>query len=382
MDYKQIGMFPNRTNFSTESVHFQLRKLWKFKTSFPMIGDPVISGKMLFIEGAESSVGKKTLFPPVKVFALDADRGRPEWEYTIEGGRFAVGRNCLVDDMIITSDRKDLFALKDGKEVWKGEGLGGDWGWPVIHNGMLIVSRSKDVIMVDPWKGKLLRKFEVSSPTSVACYQDKVVFGERTALEKRASLYCIHRDTAELIWKRDVSEAGKFYDEIESRRTGKEVIRLGHFGGVFPVIDGERIYVGLERYMCCFDLETGELIWKTRGAGTPICKDGRVYSFKGTYFFCSDATNGEAVYERHYVHEGSFLTSLPFISGDSFFVGTGTGLYAFDIRTGEKAWEFHSRKKSGIFLSQPVFIDGRLYAGCTDGYVYCFESRKNKESKD
>jgi outer membrane protein assembly factor BamB len=69
------------------------------------------------------------------------------------------------------------------------------------------------------------------------------------------------------------------------------------------------------------------------------------------------------------------------LAGKTFWAGSVLGLYAFDITTGDLVWEYKNKKKHGGFVSQPVFIGGRLYAGNCAGneFMYCFEGGKGKE---
>lgn len=368
--YPYTGGTSNRTSYVDEIVNFPLKLKWKTKMG-KTTGNPVFSeGKLYSTIPLDISIGTPL------AFALDANDGRILWNISPQGLEYINGFACLHRSMVFFSGHRsgkhELMAVNciDGQMLWNQEGINGE-GLLVYRNKLIVNTRA--IYSIDPQSRKILWDYK---PEYAACnpsvYDGRAVFGDSPPQTMGGNLYCLDADTGESIWKRDVSKLGEYRVE----RVDKVEIKPGWFASRYPVIAEGKIYGSLGAHMCCFNIETGELIWKEEGAKTPIYKDGRLYSFVLCQLFCYDAKTGKIIYKKEYPEIGTFSQSLPFLAGNTFFQGTEQGLFAFDINSGEKVWEFHSKKKYAPFRSQPVFIDGRLYVGCDDGYMYCFESRK------
>ena len=52
-------------------------------------------------------------------------------------------------------------------------------------------------------------------------------------------------------------------------------------------------------------------------------------------------------------------------------IGSGAALHCLDALTGQEIWP--AKPLSGGVWSQPVIMGGRVYVGCADGKVYCFD---------
>ncbi len=359
-----VGNTPNRNSYSDECAVLPLKLKWKTRMG-KTIGNPVLyDGKIFSTIPLVISIGKPS------AFALDANDGRLLWEISPEGIEYIQGFVCLYEGMIFfcghCNGKDELMAVScdDGQVIWSQEGINGEG--LLIYKDRLYAN-GNGVYALNPQTGDILWHFQMEYPGNLSIDSNRIIFGDGL----KGNLYCLHADTGELIWKSDVSKIGEYRVE----RVDKVEIEHGWFTSRFPVIVEGRIYGSLGAHMCSFDLETGELIWKAEGAKTPIYKNGRLYSFVLCYLFCHDAKTGEIIYKKEYHETSSYSVSLPFLAGNTFFIGTEQGLYAFDVDSGEKVWEFHSKKKYAPFRSQPVFIDGMLYIGCDDGYMYCFESK-------
>lgn len=218
----------------------------------------------------------------------------------------------------------------------------------------------------------------------VACYEDKVVFGSYEG-NSGVKLHCYNFETGDRIWERDIRKIGEYLgpDLSVDMETGpREKIYPGAINSRFPLIVNNRIFICLERYVCCFDLETGELIWKDdssikRGYSIRevVYKDGKLYGYDVRRFHCFNAETGKIIFTTESAKRtGAGFGEIPFISGETFFT-TSVGVYAFELSTGKLLWEYYS-KRYVPFATQAVFINGRLYVGCSDGYLYCFKNAK------
>jgi outer membrane protein assembly factor BamB len=70
---------------------------------------------------------------------------------------------------------------------------------------------------------------------------------------------------------------------------------------------------------------------------------------------------------------GSAINSSPAVVNGIVYVGSRDGfVYAFKSDTGEKLWEF----KTGSWVeSSPAVVDGVVYIGSNDGYLYALDAR-------
>ncbi len=78
------------------------------------------------------------------------------------------------------------------------------------------------------------------------------------------------------------------------------------------------------------------------------------------------------------VKEGVF-EGTPAIVGGVAYIGDLDGtLYALDLNTGKKKWDFFTGEKFVGFNSAPAVRDGLLYIGDVDGKVYCLNADDGK----
>ncbi len=63
----------------------------------------------------------------------------------------------------------------------------------------------------------------------------------------------------------------------------------------------------------------------------------------------------------------------PVVAGDTIFVASMVtdSITAYDTSTGDERWRFYA---DGPFRFAPVIAEGRLYAGCDDGFLYCLDA--------
>ena len=143
-----------------------------------------------------------------------------------------------------------------------------------------------------------------------------------------------------------------------------------------PLVVGNRLYVGAmqvpgdELYLCAFNADTGDLLWKAfvcighspwnyiarygnGAAEVPVEKDGTVYLATNVGLIAAvDGATGRVAWKTAYGKTGA--TAMPYyasqyrpnnppvISGDNLFVlpPDGNQLYAFDSGSGRVRWKF------------------------------------------
>jgi outer membrane protein assembly factor BamB len=365
-----IALSTARNRDVNASLKLPLKLQWRFKAG-PMdsgISEPLATEtSVLFLESHLVPGGPPN---PAKLYALAPGTGKEQWRFDIPRQLGWLSRNCLVGDMVITSDDRDVIGIRNATKCWQAEGVGIGTYAIVYDQHKLILSRRDGVYSVDPEMGSVMSRFEIDRPSAVAIYGDKIVFGQLPG----SSLYCLDGASSfqPPVWRVDLSKTGEYYSKDKSRIQGRDVYVPGGLRSRFPVISEGSIYGCLGQDMASFDLATGAFKWKGLGKGDPIIREDRLYSWSTCQFICLNAGTGQTIYAREHKNAIGFIPSMPLLVGRYFFIGT-KNLYAFDIETGEMAWEFKS-KRTGAHFGDPGYINGRLYAGCRDGYIYCFAS--------
>ena len=129
--------------------------------------------------------------------------------------------------------------------------------------------------------------------------------------------------------------------------TGRERWRAGLGGAVVStpaVFDGLIVATARERTVAAVDLATGKIRWRF--------ETGKDLPFEWGW---------------------DYWLSSPTISGaGDVYVGSGDGkIYALELRTGRKLWEFAT---GGRVRSSPAVSDGVVYCGSMDGRVYAIDA--------
>jgi outer membrane protein assembly factor BamB len=146
-------------------------------------------------------------------------------------------------------------------------------------------------------------------------------------------------------------------------------------------VDGTRLYtqeqLGDSEIVACYDLRTGEPIWRHRDAArfwesnagpgpraTPTLSHGRVYTFGATGLLNAlDAATGTRVWSRNVSSDaateipGWGFASSPLVVNDQVIVAAAGRLAAYDAGTGQPRW-FGPAGGSGYSSPQLATLDG------------------------
>lgn len=156
-----------------------------------------------------------------------------------------------------------------------------------------------------------------------------------------------------------------------------------------PVVEYGKVFIGsADGYLYCFDLNTGERLWRTFLSsadcgipGTPAVANDHVV------VFCS---GDDALYRLrvsdggiNWTYDpggGAYGGSSPAISNGRVYFGSGNrNLYCVDETTGDMIWSYttdpapgspHPNRNYGI-QSSPAVANGRVFIGACDCYLYC-----------
>lgn len=131
------------------------------------------------------------------------------------------------------------------------------------------------------------------------------------------------------------------------------------------------IYAGSESgEMYCISKETKELVWKKEKYPDFTWLDfhqGKIFFGSSDFkFYCLDQKTGNIVW-LHSLDEGLF-SKVSFMADFIYFGTSGNNLYCLDILTGRLVWKFSVNAQ---IMARPVISQGYVVCGTLDGSVYC-----------
>jgi outer membrane protein assembly factor BamB len=168
-----------------------------------------------------------------------------------------------------------------------------------------------------------------------------------------------------------------------------------------PLVDGERIYVGVSHaaglntfgIVYCLERDSGKIFWQFDADkelmqifSSPCVADGKLYFGEGLHtdrecrFFCIDAATGKKVWD---FTTKSHTESSPCAGGGKVFFGAGDdGVYCLDAARGEKLWQY----QPGLHVdASPIVVGKRVYCGSGVSKthkataVFCLDADTGKE---
>ncbi len=153
-----------------------------------------------------------------------------------------------------------------------------------------------------------------------------------------------------------------------------------------PVIAYGKVFFGSrDGHLYCFDLNTGERIWRTflSTGDYSICGSPGVANDHVVIFSAGDdnvyrlrVSDGGINWTFNPPGGGSYGSSSPAIYNGRVYVGSGNrNLYCLDEITGNMIWSYTTGpgpvNNYGI-QSSPAVANGRVFIGACDTYLYCF----------
>ncbi|MEM2878175.1 MAG: PQQ-binding-like beta-propeller repeat protein [Candidatus Hadarchaeales archaeon] len=143
-----------------------------------------------------------------------------------------------------------------------------------------------------------------------------------------------------------------------------------------PAVSNGKVYVGDGAKLVCLDSMTGMSLWSytTSGnVGSPAVWKGRVYfaSYKkfAKNFHCVNAETGALVWDYEL---GGYPTSSPTVVEGRVYVGADDAyLYCLDADSGSLRWRF---KTGGTISGTPAFSEGKVFLCSLDKNVYCLNA--------
>ena len=350
------------------------RQLWKRATAGPAPSTPAVSGGIVYALSYDGNL-----------YALDARNGSVQWRFATGGERRfeAKGIHGLRPKNQMIADPFDVFLSS-----------------PVVAQGAVYFgSGDGNLYAVDTATGDLRWKFPTGDVVhSSPAYVDGVLyFGSWDSY-----FYAVDAANGKEKWRFHGGEDPQIHNQVGFQSS--------------PAVADGVVYTGCrDAQVYALDTATGKEKWRFDNAlswviSSPAVVDGKVYfatSDSSVYHVVESATGKSILKET----DKAYMFSSPAVTDDVVFIGVLNGtLEARDRTTGKVLWSFETEASKqnkgwvltadrhfndpllyhsswredpivavdrqfsiGAIFSSPLVIEGVVYFGATDGYLYALD---------
>lgn len=308
---------------------------WRYDTGEDLRSTPAISGAVAYFGTRDGYL-----------IALDLLTQQPKWSFDLGG--YPVRASPAVDERtVFIGSGFNVFAIDadSGRQIWKAKIDYAGESSPTVADGVVyIASKENHLYAIDATSGEQIWFYKTDgllfgTPSVTA---DSVLIGGDDG-----DLFSINRTNGHLHWKTVLDSA------IYST----------------PAIAEGRVFVTTKaQTVSAVDLKTGELIWSypVGGSSSPAVADGVVYvgSDDGALYALDAADGGDPIW---LFATGSARVKSPVVVGNEVVFAAGAMLTSLDRASGEVNWQY---PVGDDVTTDPVILDGYLYAGDKNGYFY------------
>lgn len=314
-----------------------------YETSDEVRATPVIVGNKLFIGNHESG----------DLHAFDVHSGEQLWEnqapnwihseMIYHNGKVYVGfgNRFFREDGIRGTGENGVMALDadSGDILWKYNTDGEVMPTPAYHDGAVyIATGDRHLFKLDPDTGEVLHQAYIGSTISMSApniTEGTLYVGGGAPEPYTFSAYDLEND--DFKWQTEIPEAYAGLDDVPPATGDNLVVTTA----LEKAEDGENA----EHFMYAMDTASGEIVWKeSLGVGEDVS---------------NNRSGAPMIYEGN-IYVGSPITKA---------------FYAYDLKTGEKLWEFENE----VMKAPPVAQDGIVYFSNTKGFVYALDAETGEQ---
>lgn len=335
------------------------------------------------------------------------------WTAPVTGTGHEFPSPVVVDGRVYhaSEEQEVLFCLDaaTGDEVWRFENIGDDIDDAVLYHNERVYLASDSVWCIDSQTGIPLWSFGKEDPHFFG--GPPAHYNGMLYVNSNIDVYCLDMTTGAVIWaKHDllsgsassltVHEGLVFVPTVHSQGAGYlyaldsesgDIVWLNSTGGHWdssPNIYDDVLYIGSQDgSLTAYDCFTGEIIWEaTAGYGwiesTPAIHDGSVFScaYAGDDHCVSSFEASSGNLEWNHVIGDDYLHASPGVADGLVFWGDHDGIpkdstvliHAVDEETGSEVWSYQINDAWKGVLSSPAIVDGIMYIGAGDGFLYAF----------
>ncbi len=350
------------------------RQIWKHVTGGPVPSTPAVAGGVVYVGSYDG-----------KFYALNALTGGTKWKFATGGERRfeAKGLNGLQPKNQTIADPFDVFLSS-----------------PVVAQDVVYFgSGDGNLYALDTSSGELRWKFPTGDVVhSSPAYADGVLyFGSWDSF-----FYAVEAATGKEKWRFHGGEDPLIHNQVGFQSS--------------PAVVGGVVYTGCrDSNLYALDAATGKEKWRFNNELSWVITSPAV--IRGHVFFATsdsslyhvvDAITGKPVLRQQCK---AYMFSSPTVAGDVVLIGALNGtLEARDIKTGELLWDYQTETSKqnkgwvltadrkfndpmlyysnwreaplvatdrqfgiGAIFSSPLVVNGVVYFGSTDGYLYALE---------
>jgi eukaryotic-like serine/threonine-protein kinase len=353
---------------------------WKFKTGGPVFSSPAVVGGVVFIGSLDTNL-----------YALDAESGVEKWRVTT-GGPIR-SSPAVVDGSVYCYSRDGfVYALMAaaGHEIWRCKIAElaqtrsfDDYEYfdssPTWVDGMIYIgSGDKNLYAINAQNGQVawtfLAKSKISSPPAVA--EGVAYFGVTDG-----NFYAVDTATGTNLWS------------FKTRGNPNNGYPKGDVLHAPVVLDGVVYFGSRDSAVYALDAATGKQKWRRdiMGGNNWAANSPAVHKGMGLLFIGSSITGALVALEtstgrqkwQFNTYSGLAEYSSPAIADGIAYIGIGSVqvavtapalpkvvpgyVQAVDLATQKEKWRL---RFDGQVWSSPAVVDGSIYFGCLDGYVY------------
>ncbi len=315
---------------------------WRYDTGEDLRSTPAISGAVAYFGTRDGYL-----------VALDLLTRKQKWAFDLSG--FPVRASpAIADRTVFIGSGFTLWAVDadTGAERWKaGIDYAGESS-PTVANGVVyLASKENHLYAFDAKSGEQLWLYKT----------DGLLFGSPSVTDGAVliggddgDLFSVDPENGHLNWK--ITLDSPIYST--------------------PAIANGRVYVTTKgQTVSAVDLKSGELIWSypVGGSSSPAVADGVVFvgSDDGALYAIDAEKGGTPLW---LFATGSQSVQSPVVAGDEVFVSAGPMLISLSRATGEVVWQY---PVGDNVTTEPVILDGYLYAGDKNGYFYALTGDAN-----
>lgn len=308
---------------------------WRYQTGGALRSTPAISAAVAYFGTSDGYL-----------VALDLLTHQKRWDFDLGG--FPVRAAPAVDNRTVyIANGFNVYAIQadTGLQKWKFAMDYAGESSPTIAGGVVYVASKENFLYaIDAESGKQLWLYKT----------DGLLFGSPSVSDQTViiggddgDLFSIDRASGQLNWK----------TRLDS--------------GVYstPAIADGRVFVTTKgKTTIAIDLDTGQPLWSypVGGSASPAVADGIV--FVGSDDGAIYAIDAEKGGPPHWLFAtGSDQVHSPVVAGNEVFFAAGASVVSLDRATGAVVWQY---PVGDDVTTEPVVLDGYLYVGDRNGYLY------------
>ncbi|MCI4331247.1 MAG: PQQ-binding-like beta-propeller repeat protein [Thermoplasmata archaeon] len=344
---------PALDNLISPGARIWVDLAWHFDAGVAINASPVVANGVAYVGETGGTL-----------YAVAIHNGGLLWTWSVPGGA-PINSSAAVDPgralVFVAAQNGVVYALSTltGRPIWN-VSEGGALRAPVFLNGELYVTSSSGAVRAiveangsTSWKVSL--GSQIGSSAAIDAYRNRLLVGEANG-----NLVALNATSGATLW-------------------------TYHGGGAIvgtPMVFMSTVYVGsTDRNITALKAGTGARLWTYR-AGGAVSSSGAL-SDSGTpggsslellvgsadgYLYVLDAVNGSLFYK---VPAGSPVVGVSASKG-VFLLETASGwIDGGRTYSNLTVWKYHTSAKLG---NAPVIVDGTIFVGGRDGYLYAFTS--------